>query len=555
MSDSPEKNPEIPQLTKGRKFRRGCAIFFRWVFIILFAIILLGGLYFKAPWKVLALGTILLALLTVVPKAYRKYGWLTLAAAVLAVTVWIFLPGKNAGNWKPYSFDKEINTLKVKYAVPDEENAAIIIEEMLGKYDELSYKWPDFSKIDYSNDPNFSEVMKQVDLTEKDFYPDWWTNELDTLTLNEPWGSEDHPELAQWLNQYNSAIDMLIEASHKPKYRFNYTFNIMEDSLNDPFLTLSDWIRLLKRSANNDWGNGRPDQTIEKYATLFRLSKLFSDQPDATLIIFRHHIYRFLHTPVSRFIVENKLSESQLNALEKAIEYESHDLKLIIAKCLEHEKLSTKQLYAMTYEINDNEETRFSRTCENEFAEKMNIQIPKRRFEAQWIKLGSVVSWFWMPTTPQELAKQIDNVYSSISDIPIEEFDNNFKNQEFEMNFRYVIESFSNLTTLKSCQILYQIRNIRKFYYNAYRTYIALRKCKNKYGFWPDTLDQLTEFTTEDTFCDPLNNDTLVYQKNGEDFKLYSKGKNGIDEGGSCEDEADDMLLWPEELEESTKIE
>lgn len=63
-----------------------CGVVIRSLFILLFAVILLGGLYFKVPWKILVLDAFLLALLTVVPKRKRKYGWLALAAGTLTVT-------------------------------------------------------------------------------------------------------------------------------------------------------------------------------------------------------------------------------------------------------------------------------------------------------------------------------------------------------------------------------------------------------------------------------------------------------------------------------------
>jgi hypothetical protein len=567
-----ENTTEIQQNEAKPRKKHGfwgwCVVVIRLLFILLFAVILLGGLYFKAPWKILLLDTLLLALLTVVPKKKRKYGWLPLAMAVLAVAVWLFTPEKDAGNWRPYSFDEEIAAFKAKHVVPDEDNGAIIVENMLAKYDEPFYKWPDFSKVDTSGDPNTFEIMKQIDITGTKFYPDFWTDELDRLTLQGPWNSKEHPKVANWLKEHDSDIEALIEASNKSVYQPNRTFNMLEDVFNDPIMTLSNWLRLLKRAANNDWGDGRIDEAIDKYTALFKLSRLFARQADTSLMLAGAIQYRRLHNVISRFIIENELNESQLNMLENAVEYEEWDLKKLLEQSIEYRKLKLKQLYAGMYEINDKGATRFSRSNCNEIAEKMNIQIPERRFDKQRRKLEVLFEWFWMPTTPLKLAERIDNVYGRIYDMSLEDLAEEEQHLRFEMNSMFLIRTFFN-TDLKNCKLQVDLRKYRQFHHNVYCIYIALREYRNEYGFWPDTLNPLTEFTTEDALVDPFNEGGFVYHKTGDDFVLYSKGKNGIDEGGhsqwlkydpdvmtpdeylELDPERDDIQLWPVRLKDS----
>ena len=80
---------------------------------------------------------------------------------------------------------------------------------------------------------------------------------------------------------------------------------------------------------------------------------------------------------------------------------------------------------------------------------------------------------------------------------------------------------------------------------------IALRRYKNKTGQWPEKLDDIKPVATVEIFVDPINGGSLVYKLTEENFSLYSKGKNNIDEGGEgdrCgykETEADDWLIWP----------
>ena len=69
---------------------------------------------------------------------------------------------------------------------------------------------------------------------------------------------------------------------------------------------------------------------------------------------------------------------------------------------------------------------------------------------------------------------------------------------------------------------------------------VALRRYKNKYGHWPQTLDHIMPWVTEGVLVDPQNNGPFVYKLTDDGFILYSKGKNNIDESGQRNDGADD---------------
>jgi len=89
------------------------------------------------------------------------------------------------------------------------------------------------------------------------------------------------------------------------------------------------------------------------------------------------------------------------------------------------------------------------------------------------------------------------------------------------------------------------------------RILIALRRYKNKNGRWPQTLDGIKDLVPEDILVDPINGGSFVYKLNEENFTLYSKGKNNIDEGGIRKitvdpnglewpkTEKDDWPIWP----------
>jgi hypothetical protein len=80
---------------------------------------------------------------------------------------------------------------------------------------------------------------------------------------------------------------------------------------------------------------------------------------------------------------------------------------------------------------------------------------------------------------------------------------------------------------------------------------VALRRYKNENGRWPQTLDLIKPQVDKDILTDPHNNDPFVYALEGNSFVLYSKGPNGIDEGGqfgynpTLKKTVDDISIWP----------
>jgi len=79
---------------------------------------------------------------------------------------------------------------------------------------------------------------------------------------------------------------------------------------------------------------------------------------------------------------------------------------------------------------------------------------------------------------------------------------------------------------------------------------IALRRHKEETGTWPETLKQIEPKLPGQMFNDPQNNCSFVYKRHGDDFILYSKGPNGIDEDGVASRPADDYPIWPRKIKQ-----
>jgi hypothetical protein len=77
---------------------------------------------------------------------------------------------------------------------------------------------------------------------------------------------------------------------------------------------------------------------------------------------------------------------------------------------------------------------------------------------------------------------------------------------------------------------------------------IALRRYKDQTGAWPETLEQIEPKLTDQMLIDPQNGGKFVYKRDGDSIVFYSKGPNGIDEGGSRSRPADDYPMWPRRI-------
>ncbi|MBW8039070.1 MAG: hypothetical protein FVQ85_03625 [Planctomycetes bacterium] len=97
------------------------------------------------------------------------------------------------------------------------------------------------------------------------------------------------------------------------------------------------------------------------------------------------------------------------------------------------------------------------------------------------------------------------------------------------------------------------------------RILIALRRYRNKNGRWPETLDGIKDLVPAEILVDPINGGSFVYKLTEDNYTLYSKGKNNIDEDGIrkitfdpnslewLKTEEDDWLIWPPKSRKTKK--
>lgn len=513
----------------------------KWIGLGLLTLLIILAIIFQAPWKITALLIIILFACIILPKAYRKWFWLSVGAVVIAIIIWVFLPEDNQG-WRPYTFDEEIAALEAKYSIPDEENAAVIYNQLLEDYDrEASY----------------------------DSLP---VEDQSKLPISEPWLSKDYPKIAEWIKANQNIIDGLIKASEISQCRFSISAPNHFEKQMSRNAAMRRWAFLLVSAASNDIGEGRINQAVEEYIALLQMGKHLCQQTTMIDMLVGIAIEALVTNQLKTFIVMGDASEEHLNVIENALAGIKHDWSSDFPRFLEGEKLVAKNmLCGMLYEVNPQGKIRFIRdprkAIKYQFAKDMS---PITYWQKKLIKAGIIWAWFIVPPTPQSFSGIIDTAYENYYAMAEPGFDwekepGKFSITSIKLNFRRTMEMMSH-TVEPAYHKIHDTYLRHTTNQTGVRLIIALRHYKNKTGHWP-SLDEIKPLADPNVFIDPINGGNFVYKLTEEDFMLYSKGKNNIDEGGKrdyrwtccsanegevkCAGEragADDILIWPPKL-------
>ncbi len=507
----------------------------KWIGLGLLVLLLIAALIFHAPWKVTILLLIILAACTVLPKPYRKWFWLSVAAVVLVLIIWVFLPEDNEG-WQPYTFDEELAALNAKYAVPDSENAATIYNALLEDYD-----------------PNT-------------MHPDFLDPNLDNLILRKPWLSRDYPELAKWLQDHQDIITTLIEASKIEDCRFPIVANTVDMSKQiDRLSTIRQCAFLLIRAANNDVAEERIEQALEKQTAVLQMAEHQLQQSTVIEMLVGKAIEALALSQFKRFIVTGDAVEKHISVIEEAVVDIKHGWTHDWPKILDGEKLFTKNMYAMFYEVNPKGKTRLSRDP----TAAMRAQFPPLTYwRRKLMKAKTIFGWFYMPSTPQKAAELVENEFAKYYQMADANYLWPYETPELTTLYNYNCLPWHFRDMVMPSESLYL--NFHDIYLRTIamrrgiRILVSLRRYKNEHGQWPETLDSIKNLVPEEILVDPINGGSFVYKLTEENFTLYSKGKNNIDENGQYNSiwdpnsfvhriEEDDRLIWPPSSSKSKK--
>jgi len=523
----------------------------KWIWLGLLTSLILAALIYDAPWKVLALLLIILAACTILPKPANKWFGLSVAGVVVVLIIWVFLPDED-GDWRPYkyNFDEELTAIEAKYVIPDELNAATIYNKLLQDYDEEAF---------YANLP----------------VEDW-----EKLPMREPWLSKEHPKIAEWLNLHQNTMQTLLKVSKMEKCHFPITDPANSEKQIKRNATMRQWAFLLISAVNNDIAEDRADEALQKNLTLLQMGNHLCQQPSTIDLLVGMAIRALALPELKRFIITRDPEETHLRAMEEALGNVKCDWGSDLIIILESDKLSAEREFARCYEINPKGKIRLSRdplaeirancrkALKNEKIYSTQLKDSYERiaypsyFEKKLTKASTIPRWFYVPSNPQKASSIIDAAYERYYAMARPDFDWQKEAREFPMtslfsmsvrfNYLRLIERLAGMSE----KMYYQSVQFHDIYLRlasntrGARIMIALRQYKNKHSHWPETLDEIKPFAPAEIFVDPINGNSFVYKLTEENFTLYSKGKNNIDEDGRLdvpyrETGADDWLIWP----------
>jgi len=243
-------------------------------------------------------------------KRKKKRVWL---AAIVVVTTAIILC-LLWRSWSSESVDEQLAAIEAARAIPDSENAAIIYYKLL-------------------QDPNATSLL--------DYRPQLLDQDSDNLTSKEPWLSKNYPELAAWIKEQQPVIDRLLKASKFEKCRFPIAVDWLPT---DRLTAMRKWVFLLRRAANNDIGDGRIDDAIDKWQCLIQMGAHLRQQP-----LFVEHLVAIAIEAVALnqtvvFVVEGDANESHLQKIETFPLHTEDNWTAILEEVLPAEELAEQKM-------------------------------------------------------------------------------------------------------------------------------------------------------------------------------------------------------------------
>ena len=501
----------------------------RWVSIVLFGVLFFIGIYFRLPWKILACIAIIPVVGIFVPKKIQPWVWASLTVLIAALWGWVKLPEQGSSNWKPYEYAEELSLIERNYFPPGLENAAEIYSKVLDKYGEtiFTFRYP-------------SATAKEE-------------------TLAGPWDPNTYPFLDFWISEFDEALDQLVTAAGLEECRFEipHTLEAMNPQM-QRINQMKGWVRILLRSANRDLFLGDQERALEKMVTVPRIAQHLYQQQTLFDQAGAFHIELLGARALETFIIDHCDDPDILARIEQLFAELDPHWAGNWPDIVQREKLTTKNLAGLMYEINDKGRVRISHNAMIALQAGLGYR-PQRLFlnQQEMNRLAVIGLWLSLPMSPQRLADIVDDRFDYYS-LEVQ------KGEEIPtypliyiwikgLNAKTVIDWLAMQRVgyfwALDGQFIQHLSIV-----NQIHIFAALKRYHLAHGSWPQSLEELDIEDAPYVLMDPVSRQPFFYERTLQEFRLYSIGHNGIDDGGMNipQENKDDILLWPRmRLEES----
>jgi hypothetical protein len=358
-------------------------------------------------------------------------------------------------------------------------------------------------------------------------------------------------------------FDSLKTASQKDKCF--WMMNSEGDTVNYTQMSALKYVMyFVVEEISKDIENHQARSAIEKLSWGFSCARHLKQQADASYLLHGEAIEGMYNIAFYNVIVGLELSESHLNELSTLLQFNLHDWGLFLDRLAEYSTLRNKVKFTSTiYEINSENKVRFSGNVmgvgismlDNWYMLPfMSSDIENEYWRERGSKIARVINWWYVPSSPADFIAMFDEqayLYPLM--------DTSIHNQSFFQEISWKTAMFNcnylvKLNVLLQVDAIYNIPKIGSRIQSgqiAGHILLAMKQYHNQHNQWPESLSLLTTIQPGLQLADPLNNGEYVYNVANDEFRLYSKGLNGVDEGGEYYQNADDLLIWPRELEDS----
>lgn len=215
---------------------------------------------------------------------------------------------------KSSAIDKQIAEFEARRKIPDSENAAVIYEKLFA----------DANYTDLLEDTVYKQMTLGVD-------------------CYKPWKSKDFPAEAEFIAKSKIVFPVLNAIAKRDKCVFPLPDNLQKDM--DILRIIRSWAQFLRISANNDIGDGRFDEAIEKDLFMLKIADHIQQQPILVYYLVGVAVEALSLQCAKTIILDPNITEGQLQLLEKMPVKTEDDWNTTMKRLLEGEGYYAKRLY------------------------------------------------------------------------------------------------------------------------------------------------------------------------------------------------------------------